>query len=107
MPRSKLGNNNSFFTCKNCHKKVYYKAQGTKNRNHCPFCLYSLHVDSEVGDRKSTCGGLMRPIGKIYKSDGEEVLVHECLICHQIRKNRIAGDDDWDLMANLALIEHL
>ena len=49
----------------------------------------------------------MRPIGKIYKSDGEEVLVHECLICHQIRKNRIAGDDDWDLMANLALIEHL
>jgi len=41
------------------------------------------------------------PIGKVYKKDGEEVLVHECKKCGFIRKNRIAGDDNWELVGNL------
>jgi len=66
------------FTCKHCSKFVTYEAWGTKNRNHCPYCLYSLHVDTIIGDRSSLCGGLMAPIGKLYKPNGEEVLVHKC-----------------------------
>jgi len=89
------------FICKNCGEKVPYKAPGTKNRNHCPFCLHSYHVDRDVGDRKSPCWGLMMPVGKIYKKDGEEVIVHECQKCGFIRKNRIAGDDNWDLVEKL------
>lgn len=99
MPKSK------FFICKNCNKKVYYKAPGTKNRNHCPYCLFSLHVDNEIGDRKSGCRGLMVPVAKMYKHDGEEVLVHECTKCGEVRKNRIAGDDSFEVLEKLKEID--
>lgn len=94
-----------FFICSHCGKKVNIRAPGTKNRNHCPHCLYSLHVDKRVGDRRSKCGGLMEPIGKFYKDDGEEVLIHKCLECSYIRKNRIAGDDSFELVENLAVLD--
>jgi DNA-directed RNA polymerase subunit RPC12/RpoP len=99
MPRSS-------FTCSNCHREVSYKAPGTKNRNHCPYCLFSLHVDDEIGDRAANCGGLMEPVAKIYKNDGEEVLVHRCIKCAEIRKNRIAGDDSFALLAKLKEIDY-
>lgn len=47
----------------------------------------------------------MVPVGKIIKNDGEEVLVHECKKCGTIRKNRIAGDDSWDLVEKLEVLE--
>ena len=93
------------FKCLNCHKVVFLSAPGTKNRNHCPFCLYSLHVDNESGDRKSSCKGLMAPIGKIFKKDGEEVIIHKCVSCSFVRKNRIAGDDDFELVENLRVLD--
>jgi hypothetical protein len=89
------------FQCENCNKDVPYESYGTKNRNHCPFCLFSLHVDEEVGDRKSSCGGLMSATGKMYKDDGEEVLVHKCEKCGLVRKNRVAGDDDYSSIEKL------
>lgn len=96
--------NNLGFNCKHCSKFVTYVAWGTKNRNHCPFCLYSLHVDNVIGDRSSACGGLMVPIGKLYKTDGEEVLVHKCEKCGEVRKNRVAGDDSIELVDNLSVL---
>jgi DNA-directed RNA polymerase subunit RPC12/RpoP len=96
----------SNFICQNCQREVSQKAPGTKNRNHCPYCLYSLHLDREIGDRKSACQGLMQPIAKIYKEDGEEVLVHKCLKCGTVRKNRVAGDDSFELMAQLKEIDY-
>ena len=96
----------SSFICRNCQKEVYYQAPGTKNRNHCPYCLFSLHVDDEIGDRGSNCRGLMAPIAKMYKSDGEEVLVHKCEQCGEIRKNRVAGDDNFELLAQLKEIDY-
>ncbi|MFC1755933.1 RNHCP domain-containing protein [Patescibacteria group bacterium] len=93
------------YICRNCRKEVLYKAPGTKNRNHCPFCLHSLHVDTTIGDRKSKCWGVMQPIGKMIKNDGEEVLVHECQKCGLVRKNRVAGDDDWDLVEKLSVVD--
>jgi hypothetical protein len=62
-----------------------------------------VHVDGEIGDRSSNCGGLMQPIGKMYKKDEEEVLVHECERCGKIRKNRVAGDDDTTEVERLTL----
>lgn len=97
--------NKNNFTCKNCGFQVSNKAWGTKNRNHCPNCLFSLHVDKQTGDRDSTCGGLMEPIGKIYKKDGEEVLIHKCIVCGKERKNRIAGDDSIEGVADLLEIK--
>lgn len=89
------------FKCLKCEFFVPFKAMGTKNRNHCPKCLWSVHVDDVSGDRSSKCRSLMEPIGKIYKEDGEEVLIHKCTKCGLVRKNRIAGDDDWGLVADL------
>ncbi len=81
------------FTCSNCGKQVSEKAPGTHNRNHCPYCLFSVHVDVTPGDRKESCKGLMEAIGKKFKPDGEEVLVHKCQKCGFERWNRVAGDD--------------
>ncbi|MFA6981935.1 MAG: RNHCP domain-containing protein [Patescibacteria group bacterium] len=95
----------SHFICAFCGKKVDFLAPGTKNRNHCLFCLYSLHVDDTSGDRRSGCGGLMEPIGKFYKSDGEEMLVHRCQKCGFVRWNRVAGDDSLELIEKLPVVE--
>ena len=35
--------NDSGFTCAHCGREV--EALGYTSRNHCPFCLWSLHVD--------------------------------------------------------------
>ena len=48
----------------------------------------------------------MAPIAKMYKSDGEEVLVHKCEQCGEIRKNRVAGDDNFELLAQLKEIDY-
>jgi len=83
------------FRCTSCRQDVPLEAVGTKNRNHCPLCLCSRHVDVAIGDRKADCLGAMRPIGITHKSDGVELmLVHQCMSCGKISKNRIAGDDN-------------
>lgn len=53
---------NESFTCEFCQKEVGLHSKGSA-RNHCPYCLYSKHVDEEKpGDRLATCHGLMKPI---------------------------------------------
>ena len=47
------------------------------------------------------CVGLMTPIGKFYKKDGEEMLVHKCQKCRIVRWNRVAGDDSFEEIAKL------
>lgn len=39
---------NTAFTCLHCGRQVLPLTNGSF-RDHCPFCLYSLHVDEEVG----------------------------------------------------------
>lgn len=101
-----------FFICKKCGRKVPKKALGTKNRNHCPFCLWSYHVDEEKpGDRKSSCHGLMEPLGLTFKHEGfdkygnkrkgELMIIHYCLICGKISINRLAGDDNPEKVMEL------
>lgn len=96
------------FHCVNCSKFVKKDGHiGTRHRNHCPFCLYSKHVDLNTdGDRKAPCKGKMIPIGLTLKNEGEDkygrerigelMLVHECSNqgCKKVSINRIAGDDD-------------
>lgn len=75
---------------------------GGRHRNHCPYCLYSRHVDATTpGDRASTCGALMAPRGVFTRLDGEYMVVHRCLGCSFERHNRIAADDDFDLVLQL------
>lgn len=88
---------NASFICEHCGKEVQPLSNGSY-RNHCPFCLYSKHVDEMPGDRASTCGGLMKPIDVIYKSGKGYQIKHKCTICGKeitniIAENTIQPDD--------------
>lgn len=93
------------FICANCGRPVPFTAPGTHHRNHCPSCLHSLHLDNKPGDRRAGCSGTMIPIGKVFKEDGEEMIVHKCSKCGTIRKNRVAGDDSFKLTQNLPVLD--
>lgn len=84
---------NSAFICANCKRKVVPLSNGSY-RNHCPHCLYSLHVDEKPGDRASHCGGLMKPCGVIYHSKKGYQIRHVCIVCGYERVNKIAEDTD-------------
>jgi hypothetical protein len=43
----------------------------------------------------------MKPIGLKKRSDGEIMIIHECLTCGKISPNRIAGDDFPDAILSL------
>jgi len=79
------------FFCENCGKEV--KPLGYTSRDHCPYCLYSKHVDINPGDRKNTCLGLLEPI-EIEKFKDTYKIVYRCTKCNQLHKNIIAKDDD-------------
>lgn len=103
MMRKLFKNINAGFICRLCGRKIEPLEWGGHNRNHCPHCLYSLHVDCDTpGDRLSNCQGLMPPIGLETRRTGEYVLLHKCEKCGKISKNRIAGDDDWNRICALS-----
>ena len=56
------------FKCKHCHRFVCPPASGGHHRNHCPFCLYSRHVDDcKPGDRMSDCCCSMEALGRFQR----------------------------------------
>jgi hypothetical protein len=93
------------FRCAHCHNLVpsTHIVSGVNNRNHCPYCLWSFHLDLFVaGDRLSACKGQMKPIGLTMKKGrnkyrlgvgGELMLIHHCIECGTLSINRIAADD--------------
>jgi hypothetical protein len=105
QPRYTRSHRNSYeevFKCKQCRRFVCPPPSGGHHRNHCPFCLFSCHVDDrQIGDRRSTCGSRMEPIGSFQRTNGEYVLVHRCLGCGIERFNRIAADDNFEVVLAL------
>ncbi len=94
---------NDEFMCEQCGKKVEPIVYGGSYRNHCPYCLWSKHVDTDIpGDRVNTCMGLMRAVGVVIRRTGEYVLVHKCEKCGFERLNRIAGDDDFEQILKIS-----
>ena len=94
------------FKCAHCHVLVSsaHMLSGVNNRNHCPYCLWSCHLDLyAAGDRLSACKAPMKPIGLTLKrgrnkyqrdAGGELMLIHQCMDCRTLSINRIAADDD-------------
>jgi hypothetical protein len=90
------------FKCRHCRRFVCPLPSGGHHRNHCPFCLYSRHVDDrQSGDRMSTCGASMEPIGYFQRPNEEYVIIHRCCGCDFERFNRVAADDDFELVLSL------
>ncbi|MDD5068786.1 MAG: RNHCP domain-containing protein [Candidatus Pacebacteria bacterium] len=85
------------FTCEHCG----FTVSGTGYTNHCPKCLWSKHVDIHPGDRANTCGGMMRPVGSIYKG-GEISVIQRCEKCNFEKKNKIVSEDNFDVLVSLA-----
>lgn len=114
ISRNQRGHN-SFgdFVCMNCRNFVSAEAifSGVQNRNHCPYCLASRHLDLyKAGDRLSACKSIMKPVAltvkrvnKKYGRDyqGEIMLVHQCEGCGKLSINRIAADDNIDSLMSV------
>jgi hypothetical protein len=73
------------FTCITCKQFIPTRAWGTSHRNHCPFCLWSRHLDEQPGDRRAPCRGPMQPIGVEVRRDGEWAIIHRCTSCNALR----------------------
>lgn len=95
-------NKQLLFTCRSCGKPVYAPAYGTRQRNHCPHCLTSIHADNVPGDRASLCRGIMEPVSVWVRRGGEWAVIHRCRLCGALRSNRIAGDDNFALLLSIA-----
>ncbi|MFS0673017.1 RNHCP domain-containing protein [Ornithinibacillus sp. 179-J 7C1 HS] len=80
---------NTGFQCGHCGSKVLPLTNGSF-RNHCPYCLYSKHLDENLGDRSSLCQGLMEPIELIYHTKKGYQIVHRCCTCHKVQRNIMA-----------------
>lgn len=88
------------FVCENCGEDVAPLQSGSY-RNHCPKCLFSKHVDDKgPGDRKSTCKGLMKPVGLDYRKNKGWMIVHHCQKCGKQIPNIAACDDDMTVVSS-------
>ena len=85
------------FTCGHCGMKI----KGTGYTNHCPNCLYSKHVDVNPGDRQESCGGMMEPISFEIKK-GAYILIHECLKCNAVKRNKMQAYDNLNILPKLS-----
>ncbi len=95
----KFINNDESFICSNCKK--YVEKLNYTSRDHCPYCLYSKHVDINPGDRLNTCKGLLIPID-IEPFKGTYKIIYKCEKCGTIHKNIIATDDNMDKIIELS-----
>ena len=92
------------FICSHCGMAIGPPLAGTRNRNHCPHCLHSLHLDIQTGDRRSRCRGIMEPISIWVQPNGEWSIIHKCKACGWIRTNRIAPDDTEEGLLEIAVL---
>ena len=109
------------FKCLHCGRPVSTMPalSGVNNRNHCPYCLWSKHVDlRQAGDRLAVCKGPMPPIGLTVKRSGKKyaaaaagelMLVHRCAHCGALSLNRMAADDfvagAWEVFKGAPALE--
>lgn len=96
--------NDSGFICAHCGIAV--EPLGSSSRDHCPFCLYSMHVDIVPGDRASDCGGQLEPVAAEVDARRGYVIIYRCKKCGAIKRNKSAHEakvqpDDINLLIAL------
>ena len=109
---------NGDFKCIHCHRYITSDPlySGVINRNHCPYCLHSRHLDLyKAGDRLAACKAAMKPVGLAIKKtnkkygaekQGELMLIHLCADCDRVSINRIAADDIADTLYEIYTYSH-
>ncbi len=101
---SRFSKINDAFVCENCGKDVPIAEKTC--RNHCPYCLYSKHVDIFPGDRANTCRGSLQPIGYELHSKKGLMIQFRCRSCGEVTRNIALTDDkyqsdNYDLILSL------
>ncbi len=96
---------NAHFVCASCNSGVLPLQNGSY-RNHCPFCLASVHVDNVPGDRSNLCKGVMKACKILYHKKKGWQIIHRCQKCSIEKVNKIAEGavqpDNWQLLVNLS-----
>ena len=85
--------NDNSFACLHCGRQV--ENLKYSSRDHCPYCLTSLHVDIFPGDRANNCKGLMFPVDITIDNKKGYVINYCCSKCHTKHNNKAAVDDDF------------
>ena len=104
MESKLFSKNDSGFVCAGCGK--YVPPLGYSSRNHCPYCLCSLHLDVNPGDRACECGGIMDAVSAEPSKNGF-IITHVCRKCGAKRRCRSAdrgqAPDDRQLLIGLTV----
>lgn len=90
METKRFSKNDNGFICAHCGMKVLPLKK--TSRNHCPFCLWSLHVDIMPGDRANPCGGELEPVSAMPDPKKGYIIIHRCTKCGELRRNKAAYD---------------
>ena len=90
MEQKRFTKKDESFVCLHCGKEVL--PMGTSSRNHCPFCLWSLHVDINPGDRACECRAPMEPVKVVTDPKKGYIILHRCTKCHEIHRNKAAHE---------------
>lgn len=85
--------NDSGFACAVCGREV--APLKYSSRDHCPFCLCSLHVDVLPGDRQNNCGGVLVPQDVTQNTKKGYIIAYRCAKCGQLHNNKAADDDSF------------
>jgi len=88
--RSNPIHRNEVFTCIHCQATVPKSV--SKIRDHCPYCLRSIHVDITPGDRAANCGGILAPSG-FFLTGGIVYIEYLCQRCSYEYRIRAHPED--------------
>ena len=99
MENKRFAKNDEGFICRNCGESV--GPLKYSSRNHCPFCLHSVHFDIMPGDRLNDCGGILEPFFTRPDAKKGWIITFKCLKCGKQLQNKSANDDNRDLLIKL------
>ena len=99
MESKRFTKNDNGFVCVHCGRAV--EPLGYTSRNHCPFCLSSLHVDIMPGDRANPCKGILKPYQTLPDAKQGFIILFKCEKCGETVRNKCADDDDMKLIIKL------
>lgn len=98
---------NESFTCIICNYSVP-PAQSTC-RDHCPKCLYSIHIDINPGDRSALCKGILRPTSWSLNKKKGYMIHYKCENCGNTKINKFLENDsiisdDFNILLKLSSV---
>ncbi|MCL5092941.1 MAG: RNHCP domain-containing protein [Candidatus Marsarchaeota archaeon] len=89
------------FSCSHCGAIT----KGNGYTDHCPICLWSMHVDINPGDRANECHGMMKPVFAISDRRGTYMVTYKCTKCGKIKKVKASPNDNAEILNMLQALK--